>query len=188
MADEQNTELTLNTGTLLGIFFGLVVICGVFFSLGYAVGKNAGADSSSALSDSAANSNIVPTGAAKPPASKTSAAETTAENPPSPASEAAQAETKTEEGQSTATPAKSETASTTQPAAGYMVQVAAVSKQEDADSLVAALRKKQYPVITVPDPAGNLFRVQVGPFPQQKDADEMRKKLVADGYNAIIKK
>ena len=33
------------------------------------------------------------------------------------------------------------------PTAGYFVQVAAVSKQEDADSLVDALKKKQYPAL-----------------------------------------
>lgn len=185
MADEQNTELTLNTGTLLGIFFGLVVICGVFFSLGYAVGKNAGSDNTAAMSDSAANSNIVAAGGNKPPAGKAPAVEPAPETQATtPSNESSAAEPKTEQ---PAQP-KTEATASAQPGAGFMVQIAAVSKQEDADALVAALRKKQYPVITVPDPSGNLFRVQVGPFPQQKDADEMRKKLVADGYNAIIKK
>jgi cell division septation protein DedD len=69
-----------------------------------------------------------------------------------------------------------------------MVQVAAVSKQEDADALVKALRKKEYPVFVVSQPNSNLFHVQVGPFAQQKDAEAMRAKLAGDGYNAILKK
>lgn len=70
-----------------------------------------------------------------------------------------------------------------------MVQVAAVSKQEDADILVNALRKKQYPVFVVPSvPGDSLFHVQVGPFSDSKDAEAMRSRLAGDGYNAIVKK
>jgi DedD protein len=34
----RDTELTLSSGTLLAIFFGLVLLCGLCFGLGYAVG------------------------------------------------------------------------------------------------------------------------------------------------------
>ena len=34
----RDTELTLGSGTLLAIFFGLVLLCGLCFGLGYAVG------------------------------------------------------------------------------------------------------------------------------------------------------
>src|SRR5437588_10845245 len=43
VADAESTEITLGTGKLLGLFLGLVVICAIFFSLGYAMGKNSGA-------------------------------------------------------------------------------------------------------------------------------------------------
>jgi cell division protein FtsN len=33
-----------------------------------------------------------------------------------------------------------------------------------------------------------LFRVQVGPYSDIKDAEVMRTKLVGDGYNPILKK
>jgi cell division septation protein DedD len=72
---------------------------------------------------------------------------------------------------------------------GYMVQVAAVSKQEDADALVSALRRKSYPVITTNNPPGDkLFHVQVGPFAELKEAEATRAKLISDGYNPILKK
>jgi cell division protein FtsN len=35
---QRDTELTLSSGALLGIFFGLVLLCGLFFGLGFAVG------------------------------------------------------------------------------------------------------------------------------------------------------
>jgi cell division septation protein DedD len=66
--------------------------------------------------------------------------------------------------------------------------VAAVSKAEDADALKAALEKKQYPVFVVDNASSHLFHVQVGPFGDQKDAEAMKSKLAADGYNAILKK
>ena len=69
------------------------------------------------------------------------------------------------------------------------MQVAAVSKQEDATSLVDALQKKQYPaLIAAPIATDKLFRVQVGPFSDIKDAEGMRTRLIADGYSPILKK
>ena len=70
---------------------------------------------------------------------------------------------------------------------GYYVQVAAVSKQEDGDALVDALKKKQYPAFSSPGP-DKLFHVQVGPFTDIRNAEETRSKLVTDGYNPILKK
>ena len=72
----------------------------------------------------------------------------------------------------------------------YMVQVAAVSRQEDAEALAGALKKKSYNVIVVNNPAGTdkLFHVQIGPFASLTDADAMKAKLVGDGYNPIVKR
>src|SRR5664279_4520293 len=39
--ERQDSEVTLSTGTLLAIFFGLVVVCGVFFGFGYSMGRHA---------------------------------------------------------------------------------------------------------------------------------------------------
>ena len=75
------------------------------------------------------------------------------------------------------------------PASVYLVQVAAVSKQDDAEALVEALKKKEYPAFVAPSAATDkLFRVQLGPFADIKDAEAMRGKLVSDGYNPILKK
>jgi cell division septation protein DedD len=69
------------------------------------------------------------------------------------------------------------------------VQVAAVSKQEDGEALVDALKKKDYPAfVASPIPTDKLFHVQVGPFPDIKDAEAMRTRLIADGYSPILKK
>jgi DedD protein len=68
-----------------------------------------------------------------------------------------------------------------------VVQVAAVSHQEDADLLVAALKRKGYSVVARSEPQDKLFHIQVGPFASKKDAEVMRQRLLADGYNAIVK-
>ena len=68
-----------------------------------------------------------------------------------------------------------------------MVQIAAISKQEDADVLVAALRKRGYSAVVRNDPKDNLLHVQIGPFATRDEARAMRAKLLADGYNAILK-
>jgi cell division septation protein DedD len=70
-----------------------------------------------------------------------------------------------------------------------VVQVAAVSKKEDAEALAAALRKKNYPVFVAGNaPSDALVHVQIGPFSDLKDAEAMRARLAGDGYNPIVKK
>ena len=68
-----------------------------------------------------------------------------------------------------------------------IVQVAAVSHQEDADVLVSALKKRGYAIFIRQEPQDHLLHVQVGPFASKKDAEAMRQRLLSDGYNAIVK-
>jgi DedD protein len=68
------------------------------------------------------------------------------------------------------------------------VQIAAVRKQEDAEALAQALRKKKYPVVTISGPNDKFYHVQVGPFVDMKVAETTRNKLIGDGYNPILKK
>jgi cell division septation protein DedD len=68
-----------------------------------------------------------------------------------------------------------------------LVQVAAVSHQEDADVLVTALKRRGYNVTVRHEPQDKLLHVQIGPFATKKEADAMRQHLQTDGYNAIVK-
>jgi cell division septation protein DedD len=67
-----------------------------------------------------------------------------------------------------------------------MVQLMAAAQPEDAEILATALRKRGYHAVVRNEP-DHLFHVQVGPFPSRAEADTMRRKLQADGYNAILK-
>jgi cell division septation protein DedD len=193
MTSSTDTEITLGTGKLLFLFFFLVGICSLFFALGYSLGRK----SDGITTASAASAPQVSTSAAKP-------AGDSAQQPPMSFYKSVEQKDANSELASPATEAKSETAmqtpeATSQPAAnsataapatgGYFVQVAAVSKQDDADALVDALKKKQYPAfVATGSGADKLFRVQLGPFADVKDAESQRTRLISDGYNPILKK
>jgi cell division septation protein DedD len=89
-----------------------------------------------------------------------------------------------------AAPTVATDAASAAPAPGsFYVQVAAVTRQEDADALVEALKKKQYPAFSANNASvDKYYRVQVGPYADFKDAEAMRARLVSDGYNPIVKK
>lgn len=179
----RDTEITLGTGKLLGIFFALTVVCAVFFTMGYLLGKSTAAGGRTEIVGT------VPSGgsAAGKPSAGNKAAEAPSpsavsadQNTAPPASSPAPAT-------STASPAAAATEIKSSPNGTYMVQVAAVSKQEDAEILVSALRKKQYPVFISNSAGDALFHVQVGPFTNPQDAETMKNRLSGDGYNAIVK-
>jgi|SRR5215472_3914084 len=192
--DLPDTEITLSTGKLLGIFFGLVIVCALFFTIGYLLGhSSAASDKTEIVGTTPSNGSA----AGKPVAGN----KTEAQSQPTPSAPASapadvpavQPQTTT----ATATTAKPPSASYVPASAPdakpsssgpYTVQVAAVSKQEDAQSLVSALQKKQYPVFMTNVAGDTLFHVQVGPFNDPKDAEAMRSRLAAEGYDAIVKK
>ena len=169
------TEPTLSTGKMLALFFVLVACCALFFGLGYSMGRSSPKSTT--------------TGTAPAPALVVSgdrpAAQTSSAPAPIPSDDAPAA----------TTPEKQETETASSPpvtqAAGraYYLQVAAVSKQEDAEALVAALRKKQYQVFATSNlPTDKLVHVQVGPFADPKEAEAVRTRLSKEGYTPILKK
>lgn len=207
MASSQDTEITLGTGKLLFLFFGLVIICALFFGLGYSLGRKSepGFTAASAAitpQTSANTSKASSTAASQPPMTFYNSVKQKDASPDLTPPSGTQTDTKTDT--TFATP-QTAPATTTQPAqtpatnsadqttmlptSGYFVQVAAVSKQEDADALVDALKKKEYPAfVAAQSTSDKLFRVQLGPFSDVKDAEAMRSKLVGDGYSPILKK
>jgi cell division septation protein DedD len=68
-----------------------------------------------------------------------------------------------------------------------MVQVAAVRVAQDAGILVAALKKHGYNAVARNEPQDQLLHVQLGPFTSRANAMAMRARLLADGYNAVLK-
>lgn len=196
----RDTEITLSTGKLLGMFFALAIVCGVFFTMGYLLGKSTSAGgrteiiatvpSSSAGKPYAGNKTPEAVTQTCPPGSPNCGPTLTSDTSSSAKPADQQISTQQSSGSKT-----SDQGNTQSPGAdakagagsSFMVQVAAVSKQEDAEILVSALRKKQYPVFIANAAGDPLFHVQVGPYSDKKDAEAMRTRLSGDGYNAIVK-
>ena len=202
---QQDTEITLSTGWMLGLFFVFVLVCAVFFSFGFLLGRKttmAGFNSpQSAVAGGAgtarpaAGKETPKTGSSstdfsfyKTVGSNGASTELTPsdgkQQPPSPT----QSQPAAAGDNPTAAPV-SPTAAVPAASGSYFVQVAAVSRQEDADALVEALKKKQYPAFAANNSgADKYYHIQVGPYAEMKDAEAMRARLVADGYNPIVKK
>jgi DedD protein len=207
---QQDTEITLGTGRMLAIFFVVVLLGAFIFAIGFSLGRRttiAGAIGASSASTGVPSTIVRPSAAknnASQPAPQSgdfsfykAVGEKTADAALTPQDSKAQPATTTaaastaETSSKTATEAAPDAATATaMPAtAGYYVQVAAVSRQEDAESLVEALKKKQYPAFSANNPSTDKFyHVQVGPYPELKDAEAMRARLIGDGYNPIVKK
>jgi len=192
-APSEDTEITLGTGKMLALFFGLVALCAVFFGLGFSLGRSSASRIASSDLPTAAPAT---TGSVRPSAVKTTTAAPPADMTFYKAVESKAGNTQPAP-QNTSTPAPDASApaagdtpdpAVPPPSNGYYVQVAAVSKPEDAAALVDALKKKQYPAFSTNTPADKLIHVQVGPYLDIKDAELMRGKLVSDGYNPILKK
>lgn len=197
MPASQDTEITLGTGKLLVLFFGLVAVCAVFFALGYSLGRKSEPGvtlaSTVAAPQQSSNTNKASGGAAPAMTFYKNVEQKDASPDLTPSTT-----TKTDGNAATTMPANPDSTqapqstavdpSTALPMSGYFVQVAAVSKSEDAAALVDALKKKEYPAFVAPAAADKLFRVQLGPYSDIKDAEGMRTKLVGDGYSPILKK
>lgn len=210
---DSDTEITLGMKSILGIFFGLALICGVFFGFGYSLGRgntvkptlpaattpqpaaaspvktvvegndtpNPGKPSAESAvvvqqPTAAATGTLIPAVQAQPEGAKAvpavNAAPTAASLP----------------GSSIARPANvAMSAPNSAASANVMVQIAAVSRRDDANVLVGALRKLGYSAIARTEPGDSLLHVQIGPFATRDDAKTVRARLLSDGYNAIIK-
>ncbi len=238
----EDTEITLGAGRMLGLFFLLAAICGVFFSIGYSLGKSSAREQAlndqpsqvlaasppSAASGSQSEdkpSAVIATKPSTDQAAQTQAADAPAqrpltfykavqggadsappaakENPPVAASKAPAVERSPAPAQSAKSSQPSEAAGHSTPGAApvshaapmtgpgtIVVQIAALSREDDAVALAGALRKKDYNVFVVNNPATNdkFYHVQVGPFATLPEAETMKAKLVAEGYNPIVKK
>ena len=73
------------------------------------------------------------------------------------------------------------------PAGSYTLQVAALRRESDALSLASHLQKKKFPAFVVAPQGDKYYRVHVGPYADQKSADAARKGLEGAGFKAIVK-
>ncbi len=204
-------DFVLESRHLVGLFLLLVVIFGVVFTLGYlmgrsqydskvraAVGPPPGSDEPAAPPAAKPKTRPEPEDAQVPKKNSdwdfyhSADPQASADHlQPLPKSVAPSAASKP-----VATPSK--TAKPVKPSSGadgplipkgaIMLQVAAVLHQDDALALAQALQQKKFPAFVITPGADKLYRVQVGPYPDNQSASNARKELEAKGFKSIIKR
>lgn len=197
-------DMVMESRHLLGVFLGIVVLCGVFFTLGYVMGRTQYDTSVRAAvspskgkpaADSAANP--APKPAAPVPAPSDWNFYRAAE-PKSSTETLKPAEPKAPEKSAAASsPAKAPAAKDSAkplwkapliPRGAIVLQVAALTREGDALALAEALQQKQYPAYVLAPLSDNLYRVQVGPYADAPSAEQARRSLERDGFKAITKR
>ena len=202
-------DRVLESRHLVGLFLGVVLLCGVFFTLGYVMGRTQYGGSvhaetiarrpapSPRTTASSADAAAVPAPAPSewdfyknnptppssiPAKSSPAAAEnavTFADAPPPPAHPAV-------------IPTKARIPAPAPPRlakASILVQVAALRHESDAVEMARLLRQKHFPSFVSSPLAGEtLYRVQVGPYLDERAADAAKAALDRAGFKAIIKR
>ena len=62
-----------------------------------------------------------------------------------------------------------------------MAPIVTLSSSEDAEPMVAALKRHEYNVAVNHDPLDPLLQLEAGPFVSKSEAEAMRQRLVLDG-------
>jgi cell division protein FtsN len=183
-------ELVVGNKHLLSVVFILMVLFGIFFSLGYFVGRNSSEvatveppltiakgtvsqprEAPPEPAQKAMEEPLVP-GEAKVEASKAvaepPAPEPKPEPPPAPVARVKQA---------AAEPSVGET---------YLQVIAA--KRSTAEVYVDVLKQKGFSALMAPVPGGDLYRALVGPVKDSTDLARLRSELEAAGFKPHVRK
>ena len=214
---EGEYELVLGNRQLLSAFFIIVILFGVFFTMGYVVGRNStpGAPVSNAVvtprTEAASAATPSPSPAASAPAAapkeepkeaepaatkpvetkpvETKPVESKPEAPPENAPEKVGAVRQAPPRRAAAKPASSSGAAVAvNPGPGNMyLQVMAV-EQPQAGVIMGTLKQKGFPVVLAQSPNPSLFRVMVGPYTDQASLGKAKAQLENAGFKPLVRK
>jgi cell division septation protein DedD len=189
---EEQTSWKGHTFTLL-VFAGIVVLCSIFFVLGMLVGRSQGQKMASSAIQQSVKTEAKPA-AAEDKQDFTPYEATKKEDPVSlpsvPAKTAPEAPV-------VILPPKPERPQPAPPSAGAKAanavnyQVGAVRQPADAEKLLSEVKKKGFHAFILPpapDDPNPYFRVQVGPFADAIEAQNVKKKLEDAGYQVLLRK
>ena len=209
--EDGEFELILGNRQLISVFLIVVILLGVFFSMGYIVGRNSAPPSAIANNGQGGRPNVVEPPSRKeteqasstqPPASDptpTTVPDTKAVPPSGPPVAEKTPPEKREPVTPPAPPPQKKTeppppaperapeVSGDRPAPGIYWQVGA-SPRASAEVVAGALRNKGMHVVLVQAPDKNLFRVLVGPYPDSSAAAVARTQLEATGSKEMIQR
>lgn len=208
--EDGEFELILGNRQLLSVFFIVVALLGVFFTMGYIVGKNAG--SADGLVAKREPLVVDPSAPRKEPTGGTliDPRKEESEKPPVVVESAKPVETKPEpvavkeppkkevlEPKPTKAETKPEPApeppkkqaalsSSGEPSPGQTFLQVVASTRPDCEMIAGVLKRKGFAASVVPGPNENVFRVLVGPLPDAAAVSKARTDLEAVGFQKPI--
>ena len=195
-------DRVLESRHLVGLFLGVVLLCGVFFTLGYVMGRNQFGGSVHAAETPSRNA---PSSSAK---SKEGEApewdfygakkDTDRLEQPAPPAKSPASSNAPPNKPNVATPAPKPSVSDAKspqryqppaiPKAAILLQVAALRRQGDALEMAEAIQQKKFPAFVVTPGSDNFYRVQVGPYQDIATAEAAKRALEQFGFKPIIKR
>ncbi len=193
--DQGEFELVLGNKQLLSVFFIVVVLLGVFFTMGYIVGRNMAETAAEQAAMGAGQPLVIePEGeAASKPAAQTQQAAAAAPAPSKPAPPPAQAAPPKPK-PAAAAPPKPKPApppaagGVSEPPAGTTwLQVAATTLPE-GEVLRDVLAKRGFSVHLAPVPGQDLVRVLVGPLNSSEEIARTRARLRDAGFKPFTRR
>jgi len=196
-SSERQMELVLENKQVIGIFLGIALLCGVFFALGYAVGSSTAAPSEEMTQpeDESTATGEKPSALPSPTYIQRNTA-AASQNPGSDTDlgldqsvQEGQPQTTLPSGQSQAAAADTPPPLAVQPPPpGILVQVSALTRREDAESLVVLLKEKKLPVLVTSGTNDTLFHIVVGPYKTDAEAQRVRLLLEQEGFRPFIRR
>jgi cell division septation protein DedD len=188
--EDGEFELILGNRQLLSVFFIVVILLGVFFTMGYIVGRNSGTATAELTPAPVVDGRLPATEApakTPEPTPAPAAPTETAPQQPAPATPAADREPEPPKREPKAEP---HAVSGSHPADGQTYLQLAATSQHEADIMVDVLRKKKFHAMAAEiDEKPGTFRVLVGPI-TDSTANKMRADLQGEGFpgNAAIRR
>jgi cell division septation protein DedD len=206
------SDRVLESRHLVGLFLGVVLLCGVFFTLGYVMGRTQYGGSVHAEGTTPF---IAPTRPSSAKAKETPPAPAPVNNEwdfsakkdnthmdpapkeaaPAPATVPAVA--RKMEGAAPAAIAKPAAAPAKSsanyqppkmPKGSIVLQVAALKREGDALKMADEIQQKRFPAFVIMLPSDSLYHVQVGPYGDEKSAENAKHTLEQTGFKSIIKR
>lgn len=203
-------DRVLESRHLVGLFFGVVVLCGVFFTLGYVMGRTqyggpvhaaGAADATPPVNSASKSSKSADAPAAAPsewdfyakkaddhlesPSSSPSVSSAPASAPAEPAARPAPAPARKAV---SAAPRTARFAPPKIPRGSVVLQLAALRHESDALALADVVRQKRFPSFVVAPSSDNFYRVQVGPYRDLHAAQNAQRALERAGFRPIVKR
>jgi cell division septation protein DedD len=188
-------ELVLGNRQLLSAFFIIVILFGVFFTMGYVVGRNSMPAAEASVAAPSTTASAKPDAAAPAPVAKqpapveTKSPETVTaakKAEPPPVHAAPEPKQPASSGKSAASPSTEVPA--VNPSPGRMYLQVAAAGQPQANAVVETLKQKGFPALLSAGPRPDLYRVLVGPFADASTLGKAKSDLESAGFRPIVRK